>query len=105
MPDPSLRKTQMKKKTLRAGVPGRKSTRSPTAATMVKVRLIKAIQEFAEAQGEAQWTNGYRCGRPEREAELVAKEFAQWGRCCKLEAVMLSRLDAYARAIAKNGKS
>lgn len=45
------------------------------------VRLMAAMDRCAVAQGEANWTNGYRAakGSPE-EARLYAKEVRQWGR-------------------------
>lgn len=32
----------------------------------------------AVARAEALWTNGYRAGRPDKEAELHGKEMRQW---------------------------
>lgn len=49
-------------------------------------RLMNAMDACAVARGEAQWTHGYRTGRPDKEAELYAKQMAQWTTVEKAEA-------------------
>ena len=39
-------------------------------------RIMAGMERCAHARGEAQWCNGYRTGRPDREESLFAKE--QW---------------------------
>lgn len=41
-------------------------------------RLMFAMDSCALARGEAQWINGYRAGKPEKEAELHPKEQERW---------------------------
>lgn len=40
--------------------------------------LRKAIIKHRMVLGDAEWTNGYRCGKPEEEERLRPKEMAQW---------------------------
>lgn len=48
-------------------------------------RLVAAMRIAAGAQGQAQWTNGYRAGRPDKEAALHEREMTEWDAVEKAE--------------------
>lgn len=88
-----------------------KSTDSPTAAKVrqSRDRLWAAIERAFVARAEAQWTNGYRCGRgsvgPESRAEskqederLYRKEYDQWKSYALAEERVQVAINAFARA-------
>ncbi len=43
-------------------------------------RLMESIELLVHLRGRAQWYNGYRCGNPEKQAELYDKEMHYWSR-------------------------
>lgn len=49
-------------------------------------RLMQGMDECARARGEAQWTNGYRAGNPQKEKALHEKEMMQWKHVGECEA-------------------
>lgn len=87
-----------KKKPLRAGVPGRSSKRSPTAATARRA-LMAAIDRYAIAQGEAQWTNRYRTANTRAEGTLYGRETSQWELASDARGAVERAITAYTRAV------
>lgn len=88
----------------RAGVPGRRPTRIPTAAA-ARVALWQAIDRACRARGEAQWLMGYRTGRLKytgddaEDTRMYQKAMAQFEACVEAEARVTRALAAYVRAI------
>ncbi len=75
-----------------------------TAVKVARARLRVAIDRCCLARGEAQWVNGYRCGNPEKEAELHAKEMKAWARCGEVEKALERYITAYGTAKTKAAK-
>lgn len=73
-----------------------------------KLRLRRAIDAACCARGEAQWTNGYRCGAfksavsGSKEVEqLYEREMSRFKDCGKAEAAVEAAIKEYARIIRK----
>jgi hypothetical protein len=97
-----------KKKSMRAGVPGRASKRFPTAATARRA-LLDAIARAASRSGDANFTVGYRCAKngvitPEEDERLYQQEVRQWNVFGEAELAVLKAMRVYARAIKEEAK-
>lgn len=44
-------------------------------------RLMAGMDSCALARGRANWTNGYRTGKPSEEENLYPREREEWKRC------------------------
>ena len=60
--------------------------------------LVSSIVDAAHIRGEAQWTNGYRCGKMEDD-EWFREEMWRWGMCEKADNKVTRAISAYARAV------
>jgi hypothetical protein len=69
-----------------------------TAKQRAFAKAIDAARLLALREGDAQWTNGYRAGRPSEEAKLHAKEMRQWTSAGEADAAFVKALKAYGRA-------
>lgn len=101
------------KKTMRAGVPKLMPPARATAPAhkpgrkavqAAKQTLRAAIWMAAMARGEAQFTNGYRCGKQDESSELYAKEMRQWEVVGEKEGEMQRAIDALVKAVRAEGR-
>ena len=84
------------------------------SAPSARRALMEAIQRYACWQGEAQWKNGYRCGKQgqlsvEDDARYYQLERDLWARVSQDEARVKRAVTTYARtlrkqAVAKDGR-
>jgi len=65
--------------------------------------VMSKIARYAMAQGEAQWTNGYRCAKDS--AELYTKEMTQWRLTGEAERRTRQAVLAYGRAVRRAAKA
>lgn len=61
--------------------------------------LVEAVQQYAKAFGNAQWTNGYRAASPTDEASLYGREMLEWKWAGEREKRFAMCLAAYTRAV------
>jgi hypothetical protein len=81
---------------------GGSELRKPSARAkriQAKRDLLNYINAYASARGAAEWTNGYRAGRPDVEAEKHAHEMRQWAVVGRVEKEMRNNLQSYERLI------
>jgi hypothetical protein len=74
-------------------------TSARTLLARARRDLLLHIKAYAGARGAAEWTNGYRAGRPDLEAEKYAREVEQWRIVERVEALMLGELHSYTRLV------
>ena len=101
----------MKKKTkpIRARRTPKVTRTDSPAVTKAAARLGRALARMSLANGDAQWTNGYRCARfnvndPAEDKRLHDKEMLQLRFVGQAEWECKLALAAYARAIWKAAK-
>ncbi len=69
------------------------------AVAKARIALRQAVDRACIARGEAQWTNGYRAGRPDKEHELFNKEMRLFAQCVIADATVERRIRAFAKAV------
>lgn len=67
------------------------------ARQKARVRLLKAIENYASMFGEAQRANGYRCAKPDDDA-LYQREMSKWKLVTFYKGETEKALRAYTRA-------
>lgn len=79
-------------------------------ARQARKKLLDSLARFAAVRGDAQWKNGYRCGKGlawEKSAEGQAVHHGEneaWRRASEAHKQVERALTAYARAIRRTAK-